>query len=76
MDIYDDFILSIMKKEIDLIFKLFKDVIEYWFCCWFDFYWRGYSFPFGEGVVFFSFFFFFFFLYEFKKCTGFENIVR
>lgn len=59
MDIYDDFILSIMKKEIDFIFKLFKDVIEYWFCCWYDFIGGGYSFFWGGGVFCFPFFIFF-----------------
>lgn len=59
MDIYDDFILSIMKKEIDFIFKLFKDVIEYWFVVGLFFIGGGYYFPFiGGGCLLFSFFFY------------------
>lgn len=67
MNIYDDFISSIMKKKIDFIFKLFKDVIEYWFVVGLFFIGGGYYFPFiGGGCLLFSFFFLLF-----KKCTGF-----
>lgn len=49
-----------MKKKIDFIFKLFKDVIEYWFVVGLFFIGGGYYFPFiGGGCLLFSFFFFY-----------------